>query len=237
MFELKNKSTVTVNAKTVHKIQRHRAHFHPSEHNNGTHSSQILFTVLPIDLTNPPQKLFTLLPIDLIIDIYNWCFTLRYVSSKNLVSHNYHKHSALASTWIYRWLHSSDHTVPTPGQECQQHGPKPDQFWIYSKIKFRKDYTYTIHFIFKMTTFNLDKLRKISNSTWKEWTHHTYYKHEVMLCNQAVVTSVIPALQSISHIKYKNIGLKAHYHHSKLGLEKTEPNSLLLQEWPSDCTA
>jgi len=38
-----------------------------------------------------------------------------------------------------------------------------------------------------------------------KYAHHTYYKHKVMLCIQAVVTSVIPALQSISHIKYKNI--------------------------------
>jgi hypothetical protein len=60
----------------VHKVQRHRDQFQPSERNNGT---------------NSPQKLFTVLPIALIIEIYNWCFTLRYVSSKNLVSHNYHK--------------------------------------------------------------------------------------------------------------------------------------------------
>jgi len=79
MFKLKNKSTVTVNAKTVRKVQRHRAHFHPSEHNNGTHSPQKLFMVVPIALTNTPQKLFKVLPIALIIDIYNWCFTLRYV--------------------------------------------------------------------------------------------------------------------------------------------------------------
>jgi hypothetical protein len=56
MSKLKNKSMVAVNTKTVHKVQRHRAHFHPSEHNNGT---------------NSPQKLFTVLPIALIINIYN----------------------------------------------------------------------------------------------------------------------------------------------------------------------
>lgn len=76
MFKLKNKSTVAVNAKTVHKVQGRGAHFHPSERNDGT---------------NLPQKLITVLPTALTIDINNWCFTLRYASSNNLVSHNYHE--------------------------------------------------------------------------------------------------------------------------------------------------
>jgi len=79
-------------------------------------------------------------------------------------------------------------------------------------MKFRKDYTYVqkylhliVQFKFKMATFNFGELCNSSNSTWHVWTHHTYYKHEVTLWIQAVVTSVIPALQSISQIKYKNI--------------------------------
>ena len=39
-----------INAKTVHKVQRHRARIHPSERNNSTNSPQKLFTVLPIAL-------------------------------------------------------------------------------------------------------------------------------------------------------------------------------------------
>jgi len=77
MFELKNKSTLST--QKVDEVKRHRAHFHPSERNNGTNSPQKLFMVVPIALTNTPQKLFKVLPTALIIDIYNWGFTLRYV--------------------------------------------------------------------------------------------------------------------------------------------------------------
>jgi hypothetical protein len=73
MFELKNKSTAVVNAKTVLKVWRHRTLFHPSQSNSSTNSPQKLCTELSIALTNSPQT-FTL-----IIEVYNRYITLRCV--------------------------------------------------------------------------------------------------------------------------------------------------------------